>query len=318
MRARLIAALALAGGALTYGSGALEAQEKKAPPFTIVESGRGFWRLDDAVDAVGDGDATIRIAPGTYRDCAVQKAGRIAFVAAEPGKVIFDGGICDDKAALVLDGRGAVVDGIEFRNMRVDDGNGAGIRLQGGPLDVRNAVFADSQEGILSHSDPKAAITVDRSTFVRLGRCDDDLPCAHSIYIGNYGSLTVTRSRFERGTGGHYVKTRSARVEISDNSFDDSQGETTNYMIDLSEGAVGTITRNMFVQGPDKENHTLFISVAPERRTNPSAGLRIFGNTASLAPGVTWSPVFVADWSHEPLDIGPNALGERIRTFETR
>jgi hypothetical protein len=89
-------------------------------------------------------------------------------------------------------------------------------------------------------------------------------------------------------------------------------------MIDLPAGSVGTITRNVFVQGPNKENHSAMITVAAEQRENPSRGLSISGNTASLSPGVAWSTVFVADWSHEPLSIGTNQLGKGIRTFETR
>ncbi len=287
-------------------------------PFTITETGKSYWRLDDAVNAVGDRDATIRIAPGTYKDCAIQERGRIAFVAAEAGKVVFDGGTCEDKAALVLRGRGATVDGIIFRNMRVPDANGAGIRLEQGPLAVTNAMFLNSEQGILTADDQSATIRVDRSTFSGLGRCDRDMSCAHSIYIGQYGSLIVTRSRFERGNGGHYVKSRAIRNEVTDSSFDDSKGRTTNYMIDLSAGSIGTIARNVFVQGTNKENHSAMITVAAETRDNPSRGLVIADNTASLAPGVSWSTVFVADWSHEPLAFGANKLGKGIKAFETR
>jgi hypothetical protein len=286
------------------------------PPFFVVEKGKGYWRLDDAVKAVGDSDATIKIAPGVYHDCAVQEAGRIAFVAAQPGTVVFDGATCEGKAALVLRGRGATVDGLGFRNMRVPDENGAGIRLEKGPLTVTNSMFRDSEQGILAANDPSSTIRVDHSTFSGLGYCGGD--CAHSIYIGHYGGLVVTRSRFERGTGGHYVKSRAERIEVSDSSFDDVQGKATNYMIDLSAGAVGTITRNVFVQGAHKENHSAMITVAPEARDNPSQGLKIFDNTASLAPGVQWSTYFVADWSHEPLAIGANRLGKGIAPFQTR
>jgi len=289
-----------------------------AAPFTIVESGRGFYRLDDAVRAVGEGEATIRIASGRYRDCAVQEAGRISFRAAEAGKAIFDGGICEGKAVLVLRGRGAVVDGVIFENLRVPDGNGAGIRLESGDLTVTNAMFRNSEEGILSADDINARLVIDRSTFSGLGRCDRGLSCAHSIYIGNYGSLTVTHSRFERGTGGHYVKTWTPKVDIRDNSFDDTGGRTTNYMIDLPGGATGTISGNVFVQGRDKENYSAFIAVAAEERKWRIAGLSIAGNEARLAPGVDRETTFVADWSHEPLSVGENKLGAGLKRFETR
>lgn len=280
--------------------------------------GRSFERLQDAVDAIGQGEGTIRIAPGFHRDCAVQTAGRIAFVAAEPGRAIFDGVTCEGKAALVLRGAGARVDGLVFQNMRVPDGNGAGIRLETSDLDIVNAMFRNSEQGILTADDPEAKLTIDRSTFSRLGRCDRGLSCAHSVYTGIYGKVVVTRTRFEKGSGGHYLKTRAIAVDINDNSFDDTQGMATNYMIDLPSGSVGQIANNMFVQGKDKENYSALIAVAAEERKNPSRGLSIVGNRASLPAGLDRKSVFVADWSGEPLAIGANELGAGLVRFEKR
>ncbi len=287
-----------------------------AAPYSV--DGRSFGRLQDAVDAIGGGEGTIRIAAGYHRDCAVQTAGRIAFVAAEPGRAIFDGVTCEGKAALVLRGAGARVDGLVFQNMRVPDGNGAGIRLEASDLDVLNSLFRASEQGILSADDPEATLTIDRSTFSGLGRCDRGLSCAHSVYTGIYGKVAVTRTRFEKGSGGHYLKTRAIAVDINDNSFDDTQGRATNYMIDLSSGSVGQIANNLFVQGRDKENYSALIAVAAEERKNPSRGLSIVGNRASLPAGIGRTSVFVADWSGEALAIGANELGAGLTRFEKR
>ena len=286
-------------------------------PFVVAETGDGYWRLDDAVRAIGNAQATIVIAPGTYRDCAVQTAGIITFRAARSGSVIFDGGICEGKAALVLRGQGARIDGLIFQNMRVPDGNGAGIRLEQANLEVTNSIFRNSEEGILSAADEAGAVTIDQSTFSGLGRCDRGLSCAHSIYIGYYGRLTVTRSRFERGRGGHYVKSNATRTDVRDSSFDDTQGHTTNYMIDLPAGATGSISGNMFVQGRDKENYSAMIAVAAEARAHASRGLVITNNDAALGAGAN-NTVFIADWSHEPLKVSANRLGAGIKPFETR
>src|SRR3546814_16063457 len=94
------------------------------------------------------------------------------------------------------------------------------------------------------------------------------------------------RSRFEKGSGGHYLKTRAVQVDVDDNSFDDTQGKATNYMIDLPSGSVGRIANNLFVQGRDKENHSAFIAIAAEERKNPSRGLVMAGNRASLPAGI--------------------------------
>ena len=280
--------------------------------------GRGFASLQDAVNAVGGGTATILVAPGTYRQCAVQQDGTVTFKAATPDKVVFDATACEGKAALVLRGNASTVDGIVFRNMAVHDGNGAGIRIENGDLTVRNAMFLDSQEGILGNEQGGARIVIDHSTFAGDGTCDAAYDCAHSIYLATDGSVTVTNSRFERGQGGHYVKLRSAKSTIADNSFDDSHGHKTNYMIDLSNGGTGSITGNTFVQGKDKENWSAFITIAAEGKKFSSDGLAIHGNTARLAPGIDRSPAFVADVSGDHIVVGDNDLGPGVRRFEQR
>jgi hypothetical protein len=110
---------------------------------------------------------------------------------------------------------------------------------------------------------------------------------------------------------------RSPQVTIADNSFDDSAGAKTNYMIDLPEGARGEITDNVFVQGRAKENGSAMIAVRAESHTYPSAGLRIANNAATIAPGGK-ATVFVADWSRERLAIGANRLGAGVKPFEVR
>ncbi|PAX09812.1 hypothetical protein CKY28_03040 [Sphingomonas lenta] len=266
--------------------------------------------MQEAVDAIGDGAGTIRIAPGVHRDCAVQERGTVSFVAAQPGAVVFDRMVCESKAALVLRGRGARVDGIVFRNLEVADGNGAGIRIEKGNLDVANSMFLDSQSGILSANDPAGRISIDHSTFAGLGK-DPTGNGAHGMYIGDYGSLRVTNSRFERGTGGHYLKNRAARVEILNNSFDDTRGRTTNYMIDLSNGATGRIAGNEFVQGREKDNYSTMIAVSPEGVQNSSEGLVVENNGARLAPGAERT-TFLGAWSNEPMVIRGNRLGVGI------
>ncbi len=298
---------------------ALPAASQPAPaPFTVAETGQGYATLQEAVSSIRLGTGTVVIAPGTYHECAIQGGGVITFRAARPGSAVFEGTACEGKAALVLRGGGSTVDGIVFRGIRVGDGNGAGIRTELGDLHVVNSMFLDSQEGILGGQPSGQRITIDRSTFAGLGQCDESPSCAHAIYLANRGEVTITRSRFERGRGGHYVKLRVPHVTIADNSFDDTRGHRTNYMIDLSEGGTGQIARNAFVQGRDKENWTGFVVVGAEAHSYPSAGLRIEGNSAALAPGETRSPAFVANASRERLAVGTNRLGAGVRAYEER
>ena len=303
-------------GALILPMGIAAAQQ--GTPYVVVETGQGYARLQDAVNAIGDGMGTIQVAPGRHSDCAVQGAGDIAYVAATPGQAVFDNVACEGKGALVLRGRSAKVAGLVFANIRVPDFNGSGIRLEKGNLTVSQSWFRDSQQGILAGIDTASSITIDKSTFTRLGTCEGPGGCAHSIYIGDYGSLSVTRSRFEAGRGGHYLKSRSRRIAVLNSSFDDTAGRGTNYMIDLPGGSSGRIANNWFVQGPNKENHSAFITVAPEGKQYSSAGLVIDGNDARFAPGVNWESTFVANWTDDAVQIGTNRLGPGIKRADRR
>jgi len=311
-------ALAAVFGALPFAGAIAQSVGMTGLPYTVVGSGQRFARLQQAVNAIGSGVGTIRIAPGRWQDCAVQADGVVSFVAAAPGKAMLEGVLCEGKAGLVLRGRGARVEGLVFGGFHSTDGNGAGIRLERGNLAVSQAWFRDSDEGILGDNDARAAVVIDKSTFSHLGRCGGGTACAHSVYIGHYGTVTVTRSRFEAGDGGHYLKVRSGRVAITGNAFDDSAGHDTNYMIDLPAGASGRIADNRFVQGQDKDNSRVFIGVGAESRDHSSAGLVVANNVARFAPGVWRVSAFVADWTGEDMAIGENALDGGILRYMRR
>jgi len=319
--ARSFAVLALTGVAALPAAmlpSSMLAAQPVPGAFTVVESGQSFATLQDAVNAIGNTRATISIAPGTYRQCAVQEQGVITYVAVEPGSVTFAGRSCEGKAAFVLRGTGAEVRGITFSNLAVADGNGAGIRLEQGALNVAYARFENSQQGILTGDDPQGRIYITRSTFSGLGTCENSAGCAHSLYIGNYGSLTVRESRFERGTGGHYLKARAAEVVIEGNSFDDANGRATNYMIDLPAGSVGRIADNWFVQGRDKENYSAFIALGAEDLLHSSDGLEVTGNEARFVPGLSRSSVFLADWTGSRIVMQGNKLAAGLKPYEQR
>ena len=218
----------------------------------------------------------------------------------------------------MLRGRGASVEGLVFADIAVADGNGAGIRLEEGPLRVSQSWFRDSQQGILTTNGVDSELVVDKSTFTRLGTCENSGGCAHSIYAGDYGRVTVTRSRFEQGTGGHYLKSRAARNVIEGNSFDDANGHGTNYLIDLPNGGTGAIRGNWFVQGRDKENWSTMIAIGAEGARYTSDGLVIADNDARMVPGLSRSPAFIADWTNDALVIENNRLGSNVRRFERR
>jgi hypothetical protein len=128
----------------------------------------------------------------------------------------------------------------------------------------------------------------------------------------------VRESRFERGTGGHYVKARSAEARIENNSFDDANGKGTNYMIDLPAGSVGRIADNWFVQGRDKENYSAFIALGAEDLLHPSDGLEVVNNEARFVPGLSRTSAFLADWTASRVVMRGNKLAAELKQYEQR
>ena len=304
-----LAALLLASASNAAPSGA---------PFTVLETGEGYWTIQEAVNGVGSGIGTIAIAPGTYRQCAVQEAGRITYRATVPGQVIFEKETCEEKGGFVTRGQFARFEGIIFQDYKVPDFNGAGIRQERGDLEVFNATFKRSEQGILSNNDPKGSIFIDRSTFTELGNCPNDERCSHSVYINRYGKAVVTNSRFEKGRAGHYLKSRAAIDIFKNNSFDDSQGSHTNYHIDMPEGATGEVSGNMFVQGKNKDNYSAIIALGAETVMRPSDGLVVANNDARFAPGAENTTVFLADWQGARVVQTGNKIAPGLKAYERR
>ena len=112
----------------------------QAQRVSVPELRRSFASVQAAVSAIGAGRGTVRLAPGEYRECAVQEAGDVRIEAA-PGTVTFVGTACEGKAALVLRGWSTSVVGVNFRGIRVPDRNGSGIRHEAGRLTVERSRF---------------------------------------------------------------------------------------------------------------------------------------------------------------------------------
>lgn len=251
---------------------------------------------------------TIVLPPGRYTDCAVITQAMLTLRAAKAGTAILDGGACEQKAALVFRGGLLVVDGLMFRNMRVPDGNGAGIRLEQGALIVRNSLFYNNQSGILAAAGPENSLVVSNSRFVRNGSCRHAAGCAHSIYINTIKKFRIDNSRFEMASGGHFVKSRAARVDIRHSTFDDLSGNSS-YLIDLPFGSNGVIQENYFHKGKFSRNRCCIIRIAAEGARHRSDALLIENNDARSDLPLT---LFVRNDSTDAILLGQNRLAANV------
>lgn len=217
------------------------------------------------LEGAASGD-TIVLPPGRYTDCAIIRVRTLVLRAMVPGTAQFDGGECAGKATLITNGATLVLDGLVFKNIRVGDGNGAGIRHESGLLVVKNTVFFNNQNGILTRADADGlSMEVYDTLFVRNGSCASYGGCAHSIYTGNLDNVIIARSRFVRAAGGHLIKLRAKQIELTDNVLDDTNG-IGSYLIDIPYSISGTIQGNLLIKGARSRNRCCAIRLGAEQQ----------------------------------------------------
>lgn len=209
-----------------------------------------------AASIAQDGDI-IEIDAGDYlRDAAVWRANKLV-IRGVGGKarLLSDGVTVEGKAIWVIKGANVTVENIEFADARVISRNGAGIRMEGADLTIRNCLFRDNENGILTGANIFSTLTVENCTFDQNGYGDG---FSHNIYVGALGQFVLRNSVIRRARIGHQVKSRAADNIIENNRIEDGPDGRSSYLIDLPAGGRALIVRNWLHQGPRAENGTMF------------------------------------------------------------
>jgi Right handed beta helix region len=251
----------------------VSAPPAKVPRIFEVGPGQSFAKPSDVAMLVGPGD-TVRIAAGTYADCARWPASApdLKLVAAS-GTVTFQGKICADKAIFVIEGDNTLVRGITFKGARSKDHNGAGIRLESRKLTIEDSHFIDNEDGILTASAPEGGLIIRNSTFERNGACIGD--CAHGIYVNHIAHLRIERSSFIGQLVGHHIKSRAQTTEIIGTVIRDGPEGTSSYLVDIPNGGNLFMSGDTLEKGPLSNNKTAAIEIGAEGVTNPTGRIRI-------------------------------------------
>jgi len=242
-----------------------------------VGAGHRFGLPSQAIAAAHDGD-TVAIDPGLYKDCAIVRRNRLTIRGTGPGVVLADVS-CAGKGILVIDANDVTVAGLTLRGAVVPDGNGSGIRAEGGDLAVKDVRFIQDQDGILVALNPHATIQVVDSTFIHDGSCAAAGGCAHGIYAGRIMELDVEHSRFLDIKEGHNIKSRAALTVVENCTIKDGPNGTSSYQIDLPNGGNLRADGNMLEKGPKSGNPATAIMIGEEGVTQPTQMIIIRNNT---------------------------------------
>jgi hypothetical protein len=252
----------------------------------LVGPGEALARPSDAARIAQAGDE-VRIAPGTYYDCALWHADRLTIAATAPGVVLTDLA-CAGKASFVIGGSDVVVRGITFTRIRVADGNGAGIRAQGGNLTVEDCAFINDQAGILTAGSPAATLTVRRSRFERIGACVGGR-CTAALMVGDWAGLVVTDSEFTAPRAGLAIDSSAAHVTLRGNRIGGGDAGLVRLVV---RGPVAVQENLLVQQGNDGEPRGAVLL------TGGAGPVAVVGNTYRREGGGT----MIQNWSDaDPL-----------------
>ncbi len=238
-----------------------------------VGPGQQYSTIGAAVAASKDGDV-VQVQAGTYtndfvtvtKDITLEGVGgMVHMVATVPPP--------NGKAIMTVNGD-VTVRNFEFSGAKVRDGNGAGIRYEGGDLTVENSYFHHNENGLLANPDAGGSITIRNSEFAYNGKGDG---YTHNLYVNAVGSLTIEDSYFHDANVGHEIKSRALNTTITGTRIHDN-GSTASYSVDLPNGGKAVLSGNTIQQGPNSQNPAI-VAFGAEGGLHAGSSLTMTDNT---------------------------------------
>lgn len=242
---RLLAGACLLGLSAAAGAGVLMVGPQGAP-----------LSMEDALRQAQDGDV-IELLPGEYTGPPVVIENRrltIRGVGKRP-LVKGSGKLASAKALWLVRGGEVLIENIEFRGARSNDGEGSGIRMEGGRLHLRKVALYDNEYGLFAPNAEQAELRIEDCEFGLAPRVVGGLH--HLLNVARIAKLTVTGSRFQQGFEGQMIKSRARENIISYNFIHDGQRGGASYEIEIANGGLATLIGNVIGQGADTQNPVL-------------------------------------------------------------
>lgn len=267
-----------------------------------VGAGQEFSKPSQAAKKARHGDV-ILIEAGVYEnDVAKWKADDLLIKGVKGRVVLQSSRVAGGKAIWVIKGDNTTVENIEFTGAKTRDKNGAGIRLIGANLTVRNCYFHHNENGILTGGRRGSDILIEGSEFGYNGYGDG---YSHNLYVGKVKSLTLRNNYFHHAHIGHHVKSRARLNVILYNRITDEDTGRSSYLVDLPNGGLAYLVGNVLQQGSSPENNTL-VSFATARSVYSDSEFYAVNNT--LVNNYSKGRFFHAGSSVEQIGIFNNLL----------
>jgi hypothetical protein len=246
------------------------------PAILPVGPTRTYKSTSAVASIVKNGD-TVEIDAGIYtNDSATWRANDLTLRGKSKfAHLIAPSVIANEKAIWVIKGNNTVIENIEFSGASVPDQNGAGIRIEGGNITIRNCSFHDNEDGILGGDGDLCNVIIENTEFNNNGYGDG---YSHNLYVGHAASFTLKFCYSHHAKIGHTVKSRAQINYILYNRIMDEIDGTASYEIDLPNGGTSYIIGNIVQQGPETDNPTI-IAYGEEGLSNTGKDLYVINNT---------------------------------------
>ena len=242
----------------------------------------------ETLDKAADGDEIVLLS-GTYKGVTAVIERKKLTLRGE-GKtrpvIQYDGKLASGRAMFIVRGGDIRLENIEFRGARAADGDGAGVRLEQGRLEVVRCAFFDNEHGLVTANARDAELSVAESEFAHAPREVGGLN--HLLYVGTIARFSLTGSRLFNGFEGHLVKSRARETQLLYNMIRDGRAGEASYEVDLPSGGRATLIGNVIGQSPGSQNPVL-ISYGSEGKTWEENSLVLSHNTL-ISEG--WRPAW--------------------------
>src|SRR3954449_9205927 len=113
-----------------------------------VGIGKTYSTISDAIAAAQNGD-TINVDAGTYTNDYASINKNITLQGAGGMVKLVSTGLIPNSKAIFITSSNITINNFEFSGATVSDGNGAGIRFEGGNLTLNNCYSHDNEDGLL-------------------------------------------------------------------------------------------------------------------------------------------------------------------------
>lgn len=233
------------------------------------------YKRPSAVAAIARNGDVVEIDAGTYAgDAAVWKQHNLTLRGnGGYAHLRADGQAAEQKAIWVIKGNNATVERIEFSGATVPDRNGAGIRMEGSGITIRQCYFHDNENGVLGG---RGEVLIESSEFSHNGFGDGQ---SHNMYISEAVlRFTLRYSYSHHARVGHNLKSRARENRIFYNRIMDEKDGDSSYIIDLPNGGLAYVVGNLIQQGPKAENRTI-LTFGAEGFSHPQNELYVVNNT---------------------------------------